>query len=210
MDIILREFPELNKAQLEAVGHTGGPLLIIAGPGSGKTLVLIVRALNILLQGLAEPREVLLCTFTEKAAFELRDRLSLAAKKLGYQGNLPELLVGTIHGICNDFLLRYRHRTPLGNNYEVLDELTQLLFLFDHFDEILGPEEDGKYLGRWSTRWTAIEGVRNYFNKITEELIDPDKLIQSRDSFVQAIGCAYRVYETKLFETNRIDRKSVV
>ena len=171
---IFKEFPELNDAQRKAVGQTEGPLLIIAGPGSGKTLVLVVRALNILLRGLAEPREMLLCTFTEKAAFELRDRLSLSAKKLGYQGNLSELLVGTIHGICNDFLLRYRHRTPLGNNYEVLDELTQLFFIFDHFDEILGPEEeDGKYLGRWTTRWTAIEGARNYFNKITEELVDP-------------------------------------
>lgn len=60
-EAILREFPELNEAQREAVGHTEGPLLVIAGPGSGKTLVLVVRALNVLLQGLAEPREVLLC-----------------------------------------------------------------------------------------------------------------------------------------------------
>ncbi|MBI4641150.1 MAG: ATP-dependent helicase, partial [Candidatus Tectomicrobia bacterium] len=204
-DAILREFPQLNEAQRDAVEHTEGPLLVIAGPGSGKTLVLVVRALNILLRGLAEPRQILLCTFTEKAAFELRDRLSLAAKKLGYQGDLSELLVGTIHGICNDFILRYRHQAPLGNNYEILDELTQLLFLFDHFDEILGPEENGKYLGRWSTRWTAIEGAKNYFNKITEELIDPTKLIYSRDLFAQAIGRAYQAYEVKLFETNRID-----
>lgn len=138
---ILREFPELNEAQREAAGETEGPLLVISGPGSGKTLVLVVRALNILLQGLAEPREMLLCTFTEKAAFELRDRLSLTAKKLGYRGDLSELTIGTVHGICNDSLLRYRHRTSLGNNYEVLDELTQLLFLFHHFEEILGPEE---------------------------------------------------------------------
>ena len=64
---ILKEFSDLNDAQREAIGLTEGPLLIIAGPGSGKTLVLIVRALNILLQGLADPREILLCTFTEKA-----------------------------------------------------------------------------------------------------------------------------------------------
>lgn len=204
-EAILREFPELNEAQREAVAHTEGPLLVIAGPGSGKTLVLVVRALNTLLQGLAEPGELLLCTFTEKAAFELRDRLSLAAKKLGYREDMSELLVGTIHGICNDFILQYRHRTPLGNNYEVLDELTQLLFLFDHFEEILGPEENGKYLGRWGTRWTAIEGARNYFNKITEELVDPGRLIKSGSSFVQAIGRAYQAYEAKLFETNRID-----
>ncbi len=204
-NLILREFPELNQTQREVISHTEGPLRVIAGPGSGKTLVLVVRALNILLQGLAQPQEILLCTFTEKAAFELRDRLSLTAKKLGYQGNMSDLLVGTIHGICNDFIQRFRHRTPLGNNYEVLDELTQLLFIFDYFDEIVGQEENGEYLTRWTTRWGAIEGVRNYFNKITEELISPEKLIESDDSFVQTIGRAYQIYEKKLIETNRID-----
>jgi DNA helicase-2/ATP-dependent DNA helicase PcrA len=82
VDAVLREFPELNDSQREAVSYSDGPLLVIAGPGSGKTLVLVVRALKILLQGLAQPGEILLCTFTEKAAFEMRDRLSLAAKKL--------------------------------------------------------------------------------------------------------------------------------
>lgn len=204
-DSILREFPELNQAQREVVNHTEGPLRVIAGPGSGKTLVLVVRVLNILLQGLAQPREIILCTFTEKAAFELRDRVSLTARKLGYRGNMSDLIIGTIHGICNDFILRFRHRTPLGNNYEVLDNLTQLLFIFDYFDEIVGQEENGKYLSRWTSRWKAIEGVRDYFNKITEELINPERLVKSKDSFIQAIGRAYQNYENKLFETNRID-----
>jgi len=204
-DLILREFPELNQAQREVISHTDGPLRVIAGPGSGKTLVLVVRVLNILLQGLAQPREILLCTFTEKAAFELKDRISLTAKRLGYKGNMSDLLVGTIHGICNEFILRFRHRTPLGNNYEVLDDLTQLLFIFDYFDEIVGQEENGKYLSRWTSRWGAIEGVRNYFNKITEELIDPIKLTEFDDPFIQGIGKSYQTYETKLIETNRVD-----
>lgn len=204
-EAIRTEFPELNGDQLKAVGSTKGPLLVIAGPGSGKTLVLVIRALNLLLQGYAEPREIMLCTFTEKAAFELRDRLSYTAKKLGYRGDMSELLVGTIHGICNSFLLRYRHRTPLGNNYEVLDDLTQLLFIFEHFDKIIGPRENNCYLGRWATRWTAIEGARRYFNKITEELIAPEELLQSTNQFVQAIGNSYMAYCSKLFEANRID-----
>jgi len=202
---IRHTFPDLNTVQLEAIGHTDGPLLIIAGPGSGKTLVLVVRVLNILLQKLAEPQEILICTFTEKAAFELRDRISAAAKKLYYSADLSDLLVGTIHGICNDFLMTYRHLTPLGNNYEVLDELTQLLFIYDNFYEIVGPEIDGKYLNRWTTRWTAIEGVRNYFDKITEELIDPNKLLEAVDPFIQSIGTAYQAYEQALYEKNCID-----
>ncbi|MFO8142245.1 MAG: UvrD-helicase domain-containing protein [Marinobacter sp.] len=81
----------LNESQLEAVGRTDGPLLIIAGPGSGKTLVLVVRTLNILLQEKAQPKEIVLCTFTEKAAFELRDRVAQGARTLKYTGDLSQL-----------------------------------------------------------------------------------------------------------------------
>lgn len=202
---IINAFPDLNINQLEAVGHIEDPLLIIAGPSSGKTLVLVVRALNILLQKFAQPREMLICTFTEKAAFELRGRISAAAKKLNCAGDMSDLFVSTIHGICNNFLMTYRHLIPLGNNYEVLDELTQLLFLYDNFDEIIGPEVNGKYLKRWKTRWTAIEGAWNYFDKITEELIDPDRLLSASDPFIQTIGYAYRAYEAALYEKNCID-----
>jgi DNA helicase-2/ATP-dependent DNA helicase PcrA len=108
---IERHYPFLNPAQREAVAHTDGPLLIIAGPGSGKTLVLVVRTLNILLQDKAEPREIVLCTFTEKAAFQLRDRVAQAARTLGCTGNLSQLQVSTIHGLCNQYLTRFRHHT---------------------------------------------------------------------------------------------------
>ena len=202
---ILQAFPDLNRAQREAIAHTNGPLLIVAGPGSGKTLVLVLRALNLLLRGAARPSEILLCTFTEKAAFELRDRIASLAAKFGYQEDLSELLVGTIHGICNEFIQRYRHHTPLGNRYEVLDELTQLLFIFDHFDEIAFKDANGAYLGRWKTRWGAIQNMRDYFNKITEELINPEDLIMSKEPFLQSIGEAYQRYEALLWEHNRID-----
>ncbi|NIO36503.1 UvrD-helicase domain-containing protein, partial [Candidatus Bathyarchaeota archaeon] len=200
-----QNYPELSASQLEIIGCTRGPLLVVAGPGSGKTLVLVMRALNILLQNLAKPEEMLICTFTEKAAFELRDRILEAARKLEYPGDLSGLRLGTIHSICNEFLRRYRHHTPLGNNYEVLDDLTQLMFIFENFKSIMGPEIEEKYLGRWTTRWTAIEGARKYFNKIAEELIDPRELIEATDPFLQAIGSAYQIYESTLYEKNRID-----
>lgn len=89
--------------------------------------------------------------------------------------------MGAIHGLANSFLIRHRRHTSLGSNCEVLDELTQLLFIFEHFDEITGAQNHGKFLGRWKTRWTAIEGTRNYFNKITEELIEPADLQSAED-----------------------------
>jgi len=202
---IWREYADLNDAQRDVVAHTEGPLLVIAGPGSGKTHVLVVRTLNILLKELAEPREMVVCTFTEKAAFELRDRVSAAAKKLGYAGDLSELTVSTIHSLCNDFLLKFRHRTPLAKGHQVLDELTQLLFLFENFSRVMEPSDDGRYLERWSTRWTAIEGARGYFDKITEELIDPATLMTDPDPFLQRIGKAYVAYTEALLDQNCVD-----
>ena len=65
----------------------------------------------------------------------MRDRISAAACKVGYSGDLTELRVSTIHSLCHGLLAVHRHRTVLGNNFETLDELTQLLFIFDNFDE---------------------------------------------------------------------------
>lgn len=202
---ILEHYPDLNDAQREVVAHVDGPLLVVAGPGSGKTYSIVLRALNLLLLERATAKEIVLCTFTEKAAFELRDRLSAAAQAVAYRGDVSELRVTTIHGLCNGILTRHRHRTELGNSYETLDELTQLLFIFEHFDEIIGPAENDRYLGKWKTRWTAIEGAHGYFDKITEELVDPAPMSASHDPFTQGIAHAYRAYEAALFANNRTD-----
>jgi DNA helicase-2/ATP-dependent DNA helicase PcrA len=202
---IQQHYPALNDAQRAIVGHLDGPLLVIAGPGSGKTYTIVLRALNLLLLEKARPKQLVLCTFTEKAAFELRDRLAAAARKVGYTGDLSELVVSTIHSFCNRVLTQHRHRTELGHSFDTLDELTQLLFIFEHFDEIVGPPDSDLFLGKWKTRWTAIEGVRGYFDKITEELVDPEQLAASTDPFPAAIGNAYRRYERALLDANRTD-----
>ena len=58
-----REYPAVNEAQRRVVGHAEGPLLVIAGPGSGKTFALVLRTMNLLLTGKAHPSELVLCTF---------------------------------------------------------------------------------------------------------------------------------------------------
>ncbi|MGH9768613.1 MAG: ATP-dependent DNA helicase [Blastocatellia bacterium] len=202
---ILKHFPNLNETQRTIIGHGDGPLLVIAGPGSGKTYSIVLRALNLLLLKKAEPKQLVLCTFTEKAAFEMRDRLAAAARKVGYPGDLSELAVSTIHSFCNRVLTQHRHRTALGHGYDTLDELTQLLFIFEHFDEIIGAAENNLFLGHWKTRWTAIEGARAYFDKITEELVDPERLTLGANPFLSAVGEAYRRYEWAMQEANRTD-----
>jgi DNA helicase II / ATP-dependent DNA helicase PcrA len=202
---LLRQYPRINEAQKHVVEHDEGPLLVIAGPGSGKTFSLVLRTLNLLLLGKASPDQIVLCTFTEKAAYELRDRVASGATTVGYEGDLSELRVGTIHGVCNRLLTEFRHRTPLGAGYETLDDLTQLLFLFDHFSELFGPETEPPFLGRWKTKWTAIEGIRDYLNKIAEELVDAEELLKSDDPFLQSLGNVYLTYTAALFSENRVD-----
>lgn len=202
---LLRGYPAISDAQRAVVGHVEGPLLVIAGPGSGKTFSLVLRAMNLLLLGKVEPKQLVVCTFTEKAAFELLDRLSAAARNVGYSRDLSDLRVSTIHGLCNRLLVAHRHRTPLGSNYETLDELTQLLFVFEHREKIIGAEVGGRYLGRWSTRWTAIKGICGYFNKITEELVEAERLAESPNPFISNLGRTYLKYRGLLFDNNRLD-----
>jgi len=202
---IMQHYPRLNAAQRQIVAHGEGPLLVIAGPGSGKTFSVVLRALNLLLLGKAVPKQIVLCTFTEKAAFEMRDRLAAAARTVGYGGDLSELVASTIHGFCNRLLADHRHRTDLGHGYSTLDELTQLLFLYEQFDEVIGPAENDLFLHKWKTRWTAIEGARSYFDKLTEELVDPASLATSADPFVVALGAAYMRYQGALRAANKTD-----
>jgi DNA helicase-2/ATP-dependent DNA helicase PcrA len=147
MDAVVEKFkklyPSLNQSQIEAITTVEGPLLIVAGPGTGKTLTITLRTLYLLLTNKAKPEEIILTTFTEKAALELRDRLSLISRKLDFKADLHQLKIGTIHTICNSFIMKFLHHTPLKKGYVILDDLTQIFFLYENFDEIV-PKTNGQ------------------------------------------------------------------
>jgi len=197
-------FPSLNNNQIEAITTVDGPLLIIAGPGTGKTLVLVLRTLYLLISGKAKPEEIVLTTFTEKAAFELRDRISQILKKLDYKEDLHLLKMGTIHNICNSFIMKFLPYTPLKKGYLILDELAQALFLYENFDELI-TENNKKFLTKWSSKWTAIKELIPYLNKLTEEMIAPSDLEKSNNEFLNQLAKCYKAYQNKLFEQNRVD-----
>lgn len=204
LDKLRKVLPGLNDEQIGAITYTDGPLLIIAGPGTGKTLTLVARTIYLLLSEKAQPDEIILTTFTEKAAFELRDRVSQLARKLDYKGNLHTLKVGTIHSLCNDFIMKFLTYTPLRKGYIVLDELTQLFFVYENLDTIIQKTND-KYLGKWKSKWEAIESITLYFNKFTEELIEPERIFSSSNEFLKSVYSAYQLYQKLLFDNNRID-----
>src|SRR5437588_11309589 len=136
----LQECLDLNNEQRAIITHDDGPMLVIAGPGSGKTHSLILRAMNLLLLDKAKPEEFVLCTFTEKAANEMLTRMTALARRIDYKKDLSSMRIGTIHSLCNRLIMEYRHYTPLTNGYKTLDGFSKLLFLFEQLDKFIWNE----------------------------------------------------------------------
>lgn len=166
----LQKLP-LNEQQRAIVAHKHGPLRVIAGPGSGKTRSLTVLAMNLILCGVAKPSEIVLCTYTDKAANELQDRLVHIAKMTDYTGDLSQMRIGTIHSICQQLINHYLHRSPMGNTYETLNQFTQRLFIFEHLGELCRQDAIKTFRRRWGTDWSVAEKLGKVFNTLAEELI---------------------------------------
>jgi len=198
----------LNNSQKSAVLATEGPVLLLAGPGTGKTATLVRRALHIIESGLAKPEEIVFCSFTEKSAHEIRERISREAKRFSVTADLSGLVAGTIHRICNIFIKRHIHATELGNNYDLLDETTQLLFIYQNFSAIVSDYKEGTQSfigGKYKSKWNAIKGLASYFDKMTEEMIDPEEVVHDSDSQTRLIAESYLNYIRLLFENNKVD-----
>ena len=111
----------LNPEQREAVEHTGGPVLILAGAGSGKTRVIAHRIAYTVQQGLARPHEVLAVTFTNKAAEEMRQRVALLAG-----GDCSSMWISTFHSLCARLLRREAPAIGLTRDFVIYDSSDQL------------------------------------------------------------------------------------
>ena len=112
----------LNPPQLEAIEHVNGPMLVLAGAGTGKTRVLTTRLAHILAGGHAFPNQILAVTFTNKAAMEMKERVGSII------GDAVENMfwLGTFHSICVKILRRHANLVGLSSNYTILDQDDQL------------------------------------------------------------------------------------
>lgn len=130
------DLDQLNAPQREAVTYGDGPLLVLAGAGSGKTRVLTHRIAHIIETGRAEPDQILAVTFTNKAAREMRERLE---GLLG--GDLAGLTVGTFHSTCARWLRRYARKLGLPNSFAIYDDADTLALCRRALQEVEVPED---------------------------------------------------------------------
>ena len=201
---ITSHFPNLSEQQASVVGHVHGPLLVIAGPGSGKTTTLVLRALNLIVGGYAHPREVMICTFSQNAARELRQRYDRAASEIGCRQDLSGVQIGTIHGFCNSILKEGDGATSAGPDLQTLDSLQQMAFIQSRLEEITSPQQAHKFVCRWGAAGVA-KALADSFNTMSERLIDPQMLIASQNALHRALGECYVHYTQRLRRHRKVD-----
>lgn len=180
----------LNEAQRDAVSYTEGPLLVVAGAGSGKTRVLTYRIAHILEQKLALPSQILAVTFTNKAAFELKERLK------GIVGPFADALwVGTFHATCVQILRRHADRLGYKRHFVIFDTADQLQALKEVFKEL---NVDSKSFEPRAVL-SAISAAKN-------EMVDWSAY-QSRatDFWERSVARFYEHYQKKLVANNAMD-----
>ncbi|CUI68902.1 ATP-dependent helicase [Cognatishimia activa] len=182
---------ELNPAQREAVEKLDGPVLMLAGAGTGKTKALTSRIVHLLNTGRARPNEILAVTFTNKAAREMKDRVG---RTLGQTiEGMPWL--GTFHSVCVKLLRRHAELVGLKSNFTILDTDDQIRLLKQL---IQAANIDEK---RWPPRQLAslIDGWKN-------KALTPDRLPSAdAGAFNNKGGELYAQYQTRLRELNAVD-----
>lgn len=199
-----------NAEQLEAIRQTDGPLLIIAGPGSGKTFTLVERIVYLITQRGVRPESILVVTFTEKAARELTTRISNRLAGLGIRFNLNEMYLGTIHSICLRWLEEYREFTRLKRNYTMMDEFDQKYFIYQNIEAFEGLPDIDLVLGSPAqSAWSKTEKLVKMVNTVSEEALEPDALMTAEDAEVRALGWCAKTYHRLLDENNALDFSTI-
>ena len=181
----------LNKAQKEAVLYLNGPLLIVAGAGSGKTKVLTSRITHIIKQKKAFPNQILSVTFTNKAAKEMQNRVSSLLHKEAI--GLPWL--GTFHSICVKILRKHARAANLNSNFTIIDQDDQIRLIknickSENIDiKQLAPKYILSIIDRWKNKG-----------------LYPDQVIPNKkDIFEKTILPLYKIYQKKLLDLNACD-----
>jgi len=195
-----------NPQQLEAIFATDGPVLIIAGPGSGKTFTLVERIVYLITQKGVAPESLLVVTFTDKAARELTTRISNRLAELNIQFNLNEMYLGTFHSICLRLLEDYREFTRLKRSFTLFDQFDQQYFIYQRIKDfrelpnahlVMGEDQVG--------RWAQSENLLQWLNKVSEEALEVASLSVASEPEIRALASCFAKYQQLLDEHNSLD-----
>lgn len=187
---IYKELEKLNPQQRKAAEATEGPLLIMAGAGSGKTRVLTHRVAYLIATGKAAPWSILALTFTNKAAREMQDRVE---RLVGPSGR--DIWVSTFHSMCVRILRKDISRIGFTSNFSILDSSDQLSVIRTCLRELnIDPKKfDPKAIQ------SAISGAKN-------ELVTPEGFVAKVGDYFQGVaGKVYTLYQKKLRSNNSLD-----
>lgn len=184
----------LNEPQKRAVTTTDGPLLILAGPGSGKTRVITHRMAYLVQHEHISPWRILGVTFTNKAAKEMRERL----EKLVGVSESKEMTIGTFHAICARVLrIEADHLAPLGLNksFVILDTDDQTMLIKQAVKDLNLDEKQYKP--------ASMQGL---ISRAKNDLLGPEQMAEQAAKYIEEVAArVYKVYQKLLRANNSVD-----
>ena len=181
----------LNEKQKEGVLHTEGPLLILAGAGSGKTRVITHKIAYLIEEKRVFPSNILAITFTNKAAKEMKERVEGLLK-----GRVEDIWMGTFHSMCVRILRREIESIGYKRNFSIYDSLDQKTLVKECITE--------KNLNKETFQEKPIISI---ISSLKDDMIDPDDYINEnyKDYYRRNVGEIYGLYEEKLKKNNALD-----
>lgn len=215
-----------NESQEKAIKNTEGALYLTAGPGSGKTRVLLWRTLNLIVFKNIAPEEILLTTFTEKAAHQLKEGLQsllgIASNHTGKQYDLGKMYIGTVHSACNRIIgdRRFYQNRARNKPVKTIDQLEQYFFIkrnsiwnrllaaADVNDTIEINSYFQKSTPKFPNKHKAVMECISLFNRFSEERLDIENALEVTDEEdgLFAILKMYKEYRHILLENEIYDR----
>ena len=200
---------DIDPKKKEIIEHVDGPLLVIAGPGAGKTMAIVERVVNLIARHQVAPENILVSTFTEKAAAELVSRISDRMAEEGLKVSLNEMYIGTMHSIFLRVLKDYAEFTRLKKNYKTFDDFDQKYAVYRNLYKRFKPLPNLDLVAPEQSNWSKADSICRFVNKVREEAIDAETLLAGHEPEIVALGEVYRAYQQILVEENAIDFSAI-
>ena len=203
------DFGNANDQQKDAIETTEGPVLISAGPGTGKTFTLVSRVLYLIQVKNVNPENIFIATFTDKAAKEILTRISNELIVKNIEIDLNEMYIGTFHSLCMRIIRENLEYSSLGKNFSLLDSFDQQYFIYQNLWSVFNSIENIELITGNVSVWNKAKKLLTLFDGLTEEMIDPKSLLIDNNPEIQVLGKAKVAYDELLKKRNNLDFSSI-